>query len=459
MVMNILFSLILYPVIFFMWIGIKHTGKNTKKYVFGVTLTKEQKNSEEVQQIIKEYNRDFWIIFFAAMWEPFLAFAFDRVSIQFTIWMIWFLAMVVLVIIPYAKANVKTLKLKGEEPVEESTVQYVELKSVRTIKFSELIYPVMLSLVPPIYLLVASKMVNLQNYQRTNYWVEGITYLIVGLFTIALVLIAFWMDKRRTLVINGDSDVNLNYSRAMKKLWKKVWLTAAYMNALVVVASSFATIFEFHSLMVFILMSIAENVVLLIMIASAIFKQKAIEEAYESKFEIPLATDQDRNWKYGMFYYNKHDKNTLVEKRFGIGTTMNMATKAGVISEMVGLLALLWIPFFCVYMIAEDYTPTHLIYEDNQVICKHLKDEYVIDVDDIVEATVVDKLPEDRMKTVGTATDYIEKGEFRSKEDGIFKEFVIFSYDVYLKITTNDTIYYVNGNTAEETYEVYEFIK
>lgn len=73
--------------------------------------------------------------------------------------------------------------------------------------------------------------------------------------------------------------------------------------------------------------------------------------------------------------------------------------------------------------------------------------------------TVVDRLPEDRMKTVGTSTDYIEKGEFRSKEEGIFKEFVIFSYDVYLKITTNDTIYYVNGNTAEETYEVYEFIK
>lgn len=138
---------------------------------------------------------------------------------------------------------------------------------------------------------------------------------------------------------------------------------------------------------------------------------------------------------------------------------MNMATKVGIISEMIGLLALAWIPFFCVYMIVEDYTPTHLVYEDNQVICKNLKDEYVIDVDDIVEATVVDRLPEDRMKTVGTSTDYIEKGEFRSKEEGIFKEFVIFSYDVYLKITTNDTIYYVNGNTAEETYEVYEFIK
>ena len=82
--MNIILASCLYPVILIMWIVMKNMGKNTTKYVFGVTLTKEQKASPEVKQIIKEFNRDHWIILATAMWEPFVAFAFDHVSISFT---------------------------------------------------------------------------------------------------------------------------------------------------------------------------------------------------------------------------------------------------------------------------------------------------------------------------------------------------------------------------------------
>lgn len=35
--------------------------------------------------------------------------------------------------------------------------------------------------------------------------------------------------------------------------------------------------------------------------------------------------EEDKNWKLGVFYYNKEDPSVFVEKRFGIGSTMNMA--------------------------------------------------------------------------------------------------------------------------------------
>lgn len=35
--------------------------------------------------------------------------------------------------------------------------------------------------------------------------------------------------------------------------------------------------------------------------------------------------EEDNNWKLGVFYYNKEDPAVFVEKRFGLGTTLNMA--------------------------------------------------------------------------------------------------------------------------------------
>ncbi|GHU64689.1 membrane protein [Clostridia bacterium] len=41
--------------------------------------------------------------------------------------------------------------------------------------------------------------------------------------------------------------------------------------------------------------------------------------------------DDDRYWKAGVFYYNKNDPAFIVEKRFGIGWTMNFAHPAAII--------------------------------------------------------------------------------------------------------------------------------
>lgn len=49
--------------------------------------------------------------------------------------------------------------------------------------------------------------------------------------------------------------------------------------------------------------------------------EKLLDED-EQYYEDP---DQDSNWKYGLFYYNKDDPSVFVEKRFGIGPTFNYA--------------------------------------------------------------------------------------------------------------------------------------
>ncbi len=38
-----------------------------------------------------------------------------------------------------------------------------------------------------------------------------------------------------------------------------------------------------------------------------------------------ISPDEDRYWKFGLFYFNRNDPSFFVEKRFGIGVTVNFA--------------------------------------------------------------------------------------------------------------------------------------
>ncbi|WP_445492787.1 DUF1648 domain-containing protein [Niallia sp. 03133] len=55
--------------------------------------------------------------------------------------------------------------------------------------------------------------------------------------------------------------------------------------------------------------------------------------------------DEDHFWKGGLFYYNKNDPSIFVEKRFGIGWTLNFAHPIGYVVIFIPLLFILFIGF------------------------------------------------------------------------------------------------------------------
>ena len=44
-----------------------------------------------------------------------------------------------------------------------------------------------------------------------------------------------------------------------------------------------------------------------------------------------MDVDEDRYWKGGLIYMNRQDPSVFVEKRFGVGWTMNLANPRGYI--------------------------------------------------------------------------------------------------------------------------------
>lgn len=59
-----------------------------------------------------------------------------------------------------------------------------------------------------------------------------------------------------------------------------------------------------------------------------------------------MDVDEDRFWKGGLIYYNPDDPSVFVEKRFGIGWTMNMANKRGYVTFVLPLILLLLFTLF-----------------------------------------------------------------------------------------------------------------
>lgn len=450
MIMNLIMTCTMLPTMLIVVAVFYFMGKEKDRYVFGVTLSKEQRKSDEVTQIEKQYKKEFWLLFGTTIWLPLLAFLTSYVSIQFTIWMLWFLMELVIFLVPYIRANKRTLALKTEDTEEEEHISYIELLDVRVVKVTTFLLPVLLSVVLPVLPFIV---------KGKDYMAESVTAIACGLCTVLIALAAYWLDSKKTRVVNEDSTMNLNYARATKSLWKKLWFGLAWINTGLVAAYVTATMCNFYPTPVLLVACVIETVVGMGMCIHTMLEKRSVEDAYEEHFAIAQKSDADKYWKWGMFYYNKKDKRTMVEKRYGIGMATNMASKWGLCSTMIAVVALAWIPFFCIYMIKADFTPMKLLKDEEKIVCRHMRDEYEIYLDNIEEIELVYELPKKRQKNHGTNTDSMEKGSFKTQEMGNFYEFVSLEQGIYLKITTKSGIYYVNDVNADETRKLYEQVR
>ena len=50
---------------------------------------------------------------------------------------------------------------------------------------------------------------------------------------------------------------------------------------------------------------------------------------------------EDRFWKLGVFYFNRNDPSVMVERRFGIGYTVNFARPVAWVIALLPVLALI----------------------------------------------------------------------------------------------------------------------
>ena len=100
-----------------------------------------------------------------------------------------------------------------------------------------------------------------------------------------------------------------------------------------------------------------------------------------------------------------------------------------------------------------DFTPINTKVEDEKIICTHLSVEYEIPLEDIETYTIITELPE-MTKMRGNGMDNVLSGTYEIYREGTFETFLNPQNDLFIKLETEDEMYYISGVDDAETQKI-----
>ena len=431
-----------------------------KKVFYGIRNRDEYttgETAEKIGEICGLARKQAWKLTALFLGIGILLTIFHKMPLNLTLCALNVYAYIMLLFIPFARCNRSLKALKRELGLSLNTgMSFTDLSTVDTV---HALKPA--AMVPPLVLLAAefvfaflidAKVICISGYNAGDSFSLTILTAVFLLTGLMMIPIALLMDKQKNEVISDNSTINANYNRAVKKcmagmntaiLWSIVVLTAGFL------ASSLLLNTE-------LIILIATGVYMVVMIGALILymaRMSRIEEHYRG--EMSVAVDDDDKWILGLFYYNKNDRRLNVEKRVGIGATVNFAHPVG---KLVGALiaaALLFTMLAMVWLGLLEMTPVRLLREDGRLICHQLRDEYEIELSQIKSAELVEDLDKKNVvRIAGSSMPGLAKGKFTVNGESC-RFFMNPDLKLCIKIETEDRVYYISDETREETMEVY----
>ena len=464
-IFNVIMLVIMIPSILLLFL-LEYPAKwRDKKYIFGV-LNRADFMEEEtllrVDEIVSGCRKKAKLIFIISLILMVLFCFIPDFSIRLIVWTTFIFVDLILMVIPFAKGNSEMKSLKRELGIaSEKGVVYTDLKgagAIHALKKSRILVPnIIATVLFFVALLNDIGIVRLVGLipEKNAYQARLMTGMTGVLLFISFMLvpIAFMMDGIRNEVISEDSDVNANYNRAKKKNMADFIVLFTWINTAVI-------------LIMMIMMSIWDNQILylavyaiyMLAIMVGLFilakRQKQIEKRYKKETSVEI--DDDDNWILGQIYYNPDDKRLNITKRFGVGTTVNMAHPVG---KIIGVLAILLVIFTFVELIYVgilSQTPMVLSVEDGNVICHQVKDDYSIpisDIDDIILESDSSSLK--LRKESGYDMEPKYKGKYSVDDESGCIAFLDLDTKTYITISAEGKKYYINAPSDEETQKIY----
>jgi len=457
MILNIIFVICLYPILPILYFVMRTNSKPKKNVLIGVTLPSEFLADDEVTEICNKFKNEIKRIVIIYTLIPIAFFFVDYVSIVLTLWMIWMVAVIFWTSWSYIKYNKKLnlLKAKKQWKIKNVNKTLVDIKTVAetisTINKPLFILAVIISAMPIVY--------ELAQEPGTKSFLPNVIIMIsIGFITLLCFIVGLIMDRQKTEVISLNSDTNANFNRAKKRIWAKCWIYMAWISTAYTIAIWACIEDIFSSGMVFMIISMVYTILIILISIRACLDIRKIQQKIVSEELDQVLCDEDSNWIYGIIYYNPNDKHTMVDKRVGIGTTVNMATATGKWFGGIAIFSILIIPVMCIWLMFEEFTPISLKFSNNQIVAEHLKAEYVINIDEIKEIKIITQLPNAK-KFVGTAMEKLDKGSFSVNGYGDCDLCLNPQNNVFIVITTVDNTYLLSDEDNAVTQKVYEEVE
>ncbi|MBO6165722.1 MAG: hypothetical protein J6O17_05035 [Eubacterium sp.] len=433
-----------------------------RKLIFGVRNREEFKNLDvvpKVDEIVDRNRKIAKIILICSLVIMALLWFIPDFTLRMMLWSFFVMLDIVFIIIPFVRGNGEMKTLKKEIGLNSKGVSYTDFTNagaVHALKLSNIIIPnIVGAMIIIASLLFDAGVIRIGGKAPTGDYAN--TFMLASFLFIGLMMIpiAILIDRMRNEVISDDSDINANFNRAKKKNWADTNTSMTWVNTIFIAICFVAITFFINSDMVYLGSMIVYMVILMVCIGVYAKRNLAIDARYRR--ETSIEVDDDDLWILGSIYYNPDDKRLNVEKRMGMGATVNMAHPVGKLIGIIGVLAIIYTFAVLIWAGALSKSAISVRVENGNIICHHSKDEYVIPIGSIEDLTFGEGAKDLNIRrTSGYEMPPVIKGKCTVEGERGCIVFINYDADKYLKFTYDGTTYYISGGTAEETENVYQ---
>ena len=435
-----------------------------RKLILGVRNREEFRSGETLETVEKIYGKyrkwASYVVIGGCVISCLLLFL-KTMTLQMAIWTTFILLALIGINIPYFLGNREMKDLKRRLGLNgQAGVSYVDLSNAGTVHALHIVQVLIPNLIVALFVVIAL-LADLKVIPMGNGWIQG-TFLGTTMMTsfwvtgLLVTVIAFILDRLRNDVISKDSAINANYNRAKKKNFADFFVLSLWCNTVFVTFGGFGFFFWYSEILTILVLA-AYMLLIFGGVFFFILRERKIEERYQKETEV--ISDDDDNWILGSFYYNPKDGRLNVEKRVGVGGTINLAHPVGKLMGVIMALTLVFTALCLVWIGMVEGTPIKVMVKDQRVVCHQLRDEYVIHLDEIKSVDYGDTIEGMHfVRVFGVGMDSLLKGEYNVDGKQGCKVFLNPSVGNYCLIQTDKETYYVSGSTKEETKALYDGI-
>ncbi len=279
-------------------------------------------------------------------------------------------------------------------------------------------------------------------------------YSLIIFFT--TVILYEYTVKLRSITYSQNSDINIVLNKSYKYHWTKCWIILSY--SFVGAIPMFVTMDnDYYVIYSVISISIVSIITLIPMIIADSKIKKLRSKLLQIENKV-IYVDDDEYWENGT-YNNKNDSRIFIEKRVGIGTTINTATKWGKIINGSVYIVLGLSIVFVLSMVPYDFGQVNLVIDDDTIIISAPYEKVTIDKNDIVSIDILDTMPSAK-KVMGTGTNRMRIGKYSVQDYGRCEIYIMTQVDKCIVIELSDEKYiFVNGENEKITEQYYVMIK
>ncbi len=433
--------------VFFASLQMAASPKNN--VILNTTLPRDVHKDPRVLEIIKEFKKTNLLIFLASLVPTPIILLIQKPSFMILFLCVWLTAVFLVNnwVIRIYSGKVSALKRENQWFVGNTHTITVDLEVTRAkarMAVSKLWF--LPSLTVALILLILGLV------SEEVYFFPGVA----AVFGVITYYFLYTLTTReRARAYSEDTEINMAVTRTSIRFWSICWTALAALDVVFMIIMLVATRTHNETLGIIGIVSMVFASLAAIFLTHS--KIRSCQDLLLAGSKSSICVDEDYYWRGG-FYNNPSDSRTLVDKRIGIGQTINVGTRKGKMayySLIIGLPVFL-LTLFLLFL-GMDTAKFELTISDNQVEIISPMYGYEFPLSDIQSITTVDTVPSGS-RTNGAATSEYRLGNFSLKGYGRSKLYVYNNQPQYIVLELPDLYIFFSAKTPEQTQEYYELL-